>query len=66
MYVCVYIYIIYMSAYRGQKRLSNFLELEWQMVVSYNADPSTEPGLLNEEQVFLSFKSSLQALMLKL
>lgn len=36
------------------------------MVVSYNVDPSTEPGLLHEEQVFLTSKSSLQALMLKL
>ena len=54
-----FLYVMY-GAYRGQKKLSDPMELELHMTVNHHLGTGTKPGLSEEQPALLSTEASLQ------
>lgn len=59
MYICVYMYFVYL----WKLQVSNALELELWMIISHHVELETEPGLRKETQVLLTPELPLQPLL---
>lgn len=56
-----FVFVCVMSgAYRGQKKLSDPMELESHMAVNHHLGTGTKPGLSEEQPALLSTEASLQ------